>query len=237
MSNYTQATYFGPKDTLSVGDPLKRAKGTEIDAELLAISTAIATKQDSAGAATTGASGVVELATAAETATGTDATRAVTPAGLKEAYNVVFAQKSASTTVTASTTLIDDPHLVTPSLAVGTYEVDLALQVGYDADSTGGFKNAFGGTSTIRLTSGIDNASKMVMLQYASGDNLAIFDIGSHGVSGTANTPARSGAAWAIKAMLVLTAPGTINFRWAQFSANGATTLGEGSWMRVRRVA
>lgn len=49
MSNYSQSTFFGPKDALTPGDPLKKIKGTEIDAELALLSTAIATKADNTG--------------------------------------------------------------------------------------------------------------------------------------------------------------------------------------------
>lgn len=48
MANYSQITSFGPKDALVTGNPAKLIKGTEIDPELAAISTAIATKEDSA---------------------------------------------------------------------------------------------------------------------------------------------------------------------------------------------
>lgn len=44
MTDYTQVVSFGPKDALVTGTPNKKAKGTEIDAELSAISTAIASK-------------------------------------------------------------------------------------------------------------------------------------------------------------------------------------------------
>lgn len=47
MSDYTQVTDFSVKDSLSTGDPLKLIKGSDVDAELDAISTAIATKYDS----------------------------------------------------------------------------------------------------------------------------------------------------------------------------------------------
>ena len=47
MSNYTKLTSYDTKDALSTGDPLKRIKGTELDDEFDAISTAIATKADS----------------------------------------------------------------------------------------------------------------------------------------------------------------------------------------------
>lgn len=46
MSDYTQITFFAPKDALGTGNPSKLIKGTEVDPELLAISTAIATKFD-----------------------------------------------------------------------------------------------------------------------------------------------------------------------------------------------
>lgn len=46
MSNYTPIVSYGPKDSLSHGDPNKAIKGVQIDAELAAIATAVATKQD-----------------------------------------------------------------------------------------------------------------------------------------------------------------------------------------------
>ena len=46
MSNYTKLTNFTAKDTLIEGDPNKIIKGTEIDAEFVAIQTAVATKAD-----------------------------------------------------------------------------------------------------------------------------------------------------------------------------------------------
>jgi len=46
MSNYTPLVLYGPKDSLSNGDPNKVIHGTQQDAELNAIATAIASKQD-----------------------------------------------------------------------------------------------------------------------------------------------------------------------------------------------
>jgi hypothetical protein len=54
MSNYVQATFFAPKDALSSGNPLKVIKGVEVDAELSAISSALATKYDANSSAITG---------------------------------------------------------------------------------------------------------------------------------------------------------------------------------------
>ena len=47
MSNYTPIVAYGPKDSLSHGDPNKAIKGVQIDAELAALAVAIATKIDS----------------------------------------------------------------------------------------------------------------------------------------------------------------------------------------------
>jgi hypothetical protein len=54
MSNYTKSTNFATKDTLTSGDPLKIVKGTEINTEFDNISTAIATKADTASPTFTG---------------------------------------------------------------------------------------------------------------------------------------------------------------------------------------
>lgn len=105
MADYAQSIDFSAKDALPTGDAGKAAKGADIDTELALISTAIASKVDesregqASGIATLGAdslvpdaqlptasltvNGIVELATTAETITGTDATRAVTPDGIQ----------------------------------------------------------------------------------------------------------------------------------------------------------
>ena len=105
MSNYTPITDFAAKDALSPGDPLKKAQGTHVSAELAAIATAITSKEDTANKgqnngyagldangllaaadlpdASESAEGIVELATTAEVVTGTDTARAVTPAGVE----------------------------------------------------------------------------------------------------------------------------------------------------------
>ena len=54
MSNYTKATNFASKDSLSTGNPAKIIKGTEIDAEFTAIASAISSKADSNSPTLTG---------------------------------------------------------------------------------------------------------------------------------------------------------------------------------------
>jgi hypothetical protein len=66
LTDYTKATNFTSKDSLSTGNPLKIVKGTEIDTEFNNIQTAVATKTDNANAAITGGSitGITDLAVA-----------------------------------------------------------------------------------------------------------------------------------------------------------------------------
>lgn len=52
MSNYTQTTLFGPKDTLPTNNPAKTIFGAAYDVEFGNIATAISSKRDSAGVVT-----------------------------------------------------------------------------------------------------------------------------------------------------------------------------------------
>jgi hypothetical protein len=54
MTDYTKATNFASKDSLSSGNSLKIVKGTEIDTEFNSIATAITTKADLSGPTFTG---------------------------------------------------------------------------------------------------------------------------------------------------------------------------------------
>lgn len=240
MSNYTQVTYFAPKDALTAGDANKRAKGVEIDAELAAISTAISSKLSTADLPTAGAttSGIVELATSAETITGTDTTRAVTPAGLAAVTlgAISLYEKAANESVSGSTTYQADDHLVTASLAAGTYLVEVYARGG--STSTGGMKFRFAGTATIRNNATLDSCG--LVLTYNSGDGAEPTDMQSgspaDGVSGF-SAEATSFLTLDIRAKIVITVAGTLQLEWAQQNAAGVLTLNGGSWMAVRRVA
>jgi hypothetical protein len=71
MADYTQINDYSAKDALATGDPLKLIKGSDIDAELSAVSTAVASKYDS-----------TDIATAGEAQAGTSNTVLITPARL-----------------------------------------------------------------------------------------------------------------------------------------------------------
>jgi len=67
LSNYTKATNFASKDSLLTGNPLKIVKGTEIDNEFNAISTAVNTKFDSTSIASPGPIGATTPSTISAT--------------------------------------------------------------------------------------------------------------------------------------------------------------------------
>jgi len=69
MSNYTKATNFAAKDALLVTDPAKVIKGTEIDNEYNAISSAVSSKAD------TNSPGLTGTPTAPTAAAGTNTTQ------------------------------------------------------------------------------------------------------------------------------------------------------------------
>lgn len=78
MANYTKLTNFASKDALASGNPLKIIKGTEIDDELEAIETSIATKADTLSPTITGTATI----TTATITTGTVTTLTSTTANI-----------------------------------------------------------------------------------------------------------------------------------------------------------
>jgi len=54
VSNYTKSTDFAIKDSLASGNPSKLVKGTDIDTEFNAISSAVNSKADKANPTFTG---------------------------------------------------------------------------------------------------------------------------------------------------------------------------------------
>jgi hypothetical protein len=99
MTNYTKSTNFATKDTLTSGDPLKIVKGTEINTEFDNISTAIATKADTASPTFTGtvtiptaaiSSGTINSSTIGATTPSTGAFTTLSATGVTTLSNVVL---------------------------------------------------------------------------------------------------------------------------------------------------
>lgn len=82
MSNYSKLTNFTAKDSLPTGDSNKIIKGTEIDAEFVAISAAITSKANSASPVFTG------TPTAPTAASGTNSTQIATTAFIANMVNL-----------------------------------------------------------------------------------------------------------------------------------------------------
>jgi hypothetical protein len=62
MSNYTKSTDFAVKDALASGNPSKLVKGTEIDTEFSAISSAVNSKADKVNPTFTGTLSAADIA-------------------------------------------------------------------------------------------------------------------------------------------------------------------------------
>lgn len=103
MTDYTKATNFATKDSLSSGNALKILKGTELDTEFNSIATSIATKADLTSPTFTG-SPSLPTGTTAVTQTSTNsstllATTAFVQAALQVLYPVgtIYTNSSVST--------------------------------------------------------------------------------------------------------------------------------------------
>lgn len=139
MSNYTKATNFTAKDSLSTGDPGKLIKGSEIDAEYTAIATAITSKADTASPTFTG------TPSAPTAASGTSSTQLATTAFVQAALQATYPVGSIYINATVST----NPATL---LGFGTWSAFGAgrVPVGYDAansnfnasEKTGGSEDA-----------------------------------------------------------------------------------------------
>lgn len=94
MADYDQSVFFTAKDSLQSGDPLKTVRGTELDTEYNAISTAIATKYDSN-----------DLASQAQAEAGTDNSVLMTPLRTTQLVAADASIVPATRTVTAGSGL------------------------------------------------------------------------------------------------------------------------------------
>jgi hypothetical protein len=124
MTDYVKSTNFASKDSLSIGNPLKIVKGTEIDAEFNNIATAVATKADlnspaligtptaptaSAGTSTTQVATVAFVGTAVtneRTATATLTNKTLTSPAFNGTPTAPTASTGTNTTQVATTAFV-----------------------------------------------------------------------------------------------------------------------------------
>lgn len=155
MSNYTKATNFASKDSLSTGNPSKIVKGTEIDTEFNSISSAIASKADLASPTFTGSP-------AAPTATtGSNTTQLANTAYVKQELASlgktiiqVVSARSTNSTQTTGSSYIDTFNTLTITPTSTSSKIILF------AESMVAFWN-YGGAAKVRMIR--DTSSNIVL--------------------------------------------------------------------------
>jgi len=103
MTDYTKATNFTSKDSLSTGNPLKIVKGTEIDTEFNNIQTAIATKADLNGATFTGSPSLPTGTTGVTQSSTDSSTKLATTAFVQSVLQALYPVGSVYSNATSST--------------------------------------------------------------------------------------------------------------------------------------
>ena len=149
MSNYTKATNFTAKDSLTTGDPGKIIKGSEIDAEYTAIATAITSKADTASPTFTG------TPSAPTAASGTSSTQLATTAFVQAALAAAYPVGSIYTNATVST----NPATL---LGFGTWAAFGAGRVAIGDDGSSFVAGATGGSADAIVVSHTHTASSSV---------------------------------------------------------------------------
>ena len=155
MANYTKLTDFAAKDALSSGNPAKIVKGTEIDDEFNAISTAVQSKSNTASPTFTG------TPAAPTAAAGTNTTQIATTA-------YVVAERDATATLTNKT--LTSPTINTATISGGTLSgiTDLAVADGGTGASTAANARTNLGLGTLATVSPTGTPSTTTFLR---GDN------------------------------------------------------------------
>ena len=148
MSNYTKLADYAIKDSLTTGDPDKVVKGEELDDEFNAISSAVATKADTASPSLTG------TPTAPTAASGTNTTQLATTAFVTGA---VTDERTAAATLTNKTITSPVINQIVHEGTVDDFETTLSF-TDPTADRTITFPDKAG---TVAMTSELPSATAL----------------------------------------------------------------------------
>ena len=187
MTDYTKATNFASKDSLSSGNAAKIVKGTEIDTEFNNIQTAVATKADLASPTFTGTPSLPTGTTAVTQSSSDSSTKLATTAFVQAVLQTLYPVGSVYTNATSST----NPGTL---LGFGTWTAFGAGKVMIGLDSgdatfstvgnTGGSKDAITVSHTHTATSTDSGHSHTLSISGGS----SITGLGGSGASGWTGT-------------------------------------------------
>ena len=187
MTDYTKATNFASKDSLSSGNAAKIVKGTEIDTEFNNIQTAVATKADLASPTFTGTPSLPTGATAVTQSSSDSSTKLATTAFVQAVLQTLYPVGSVYSNATSST----NPGTL---LGFGTWTAFGAgkVMVGLDSGdatfstvgNTGGSKDAITVSHTHTATS--TDAGHSHTLSISGGSSIT--GLGGSGASGWTGT-------------------------------------------------
>lgn len=144
MSDYSKIVDYATKDALVSGDPNKVVRGTELDAEFVAIQTMSGTKADKAGPTFTGTTTVAALTVSGAT-TVVDGNFNIT--GSSDASKKVKFEVDGLTTATTRTVTIPDRDITLNTLT----SLSASLGADVNLNNTGSY---FDGPSVAQGTSG-----------------------------------------------------------------------------------
>mgnify|MGYP000143195504 CR=1 FL=1 len=145
MSNYTKIVDYAAKDALLTGNPSKLVKGTELGAEFDAISTAVATKADSASPTLTGTitaaianfSGLVTAALGLTVSGGAFNSRGITDSATAKALTLSGSGANSVTIANSATNPTIGTSGGTVALSSGALATSATLGIGYGTGSGG----------------------------------------------------------------------------------------------------
>ena len=144
--------------------------------------------------------------------------------------------KPATTSRTSTTTLTNDPDLVTGTLAPGVYKITLNVSFSNTTSNTQGFKFAMAYTGSVAAT---PNQSFGYLVQnYVFTTNFTVN--GGAAINGAASSTSPVGPNDGLSVVYVaqFTTAGVLSLQWAQESSSpNATNVGHGSSMVVEKIA